>query len=234
VSNLAELQQRLGHKFRDEALLRLALTHPSVAHDSKALVPHNQRLEFLGDAVLSITLSKALYEKFPEADEGRLTKSRAKLANAASLAVHGRALGLGAHLILSTGEERTGGRDRNSALTDAFEAVLGAIYLDGGLEAARQLVLREFTADLESLAVPDAIENPKGDLQEVLQAASAVAPVYETISAEGPDHDRSFTCAVRHNGVELARGSGKSKRLAESDAALNALKQIRDQSNQAK
>ena len=229
MSALAELQQRLGHSFRDENLLRLALTHPSVAHDAKAPIPHNQRLEFLGDSVLGIILSHALYEKFPDADEGQLTKSRAKLVNSGSLSLHGRSLGLGAHLILSRGEENTGGRERASALTDAFEAVLGAIYLDGGLAAAREFILREFAADFSELVAPQAIENPKGELQELLQAKSPTAPAYETISAEGPDHDRSFTCAVLHDGAELARGAGKSKRAAESDAALAALKKLREE-----
>jgi ribonuclease-3 len=229
LSALAELQQRLGHSFRDENLLRLALTHPSVAHDAKAPIPHNQRLEFLGDSVLGIILSHALYEKFPDADEGQLTKSRAKLVNSGSLSLHGRSLGLGAHLILSRGEENTGGRERASALTDAFEAVLGAIYLDGGLAAAREFILREFAADFSELVAPQAIENPKGELQELLQAKSPTAPAYETISAEGPDHDRSFTCAVLHDGAELARGAGKSKRAAESDAALAALKKLREE-----
>ena len=229
MSTLAELQQRLGHPFRDENLLRLALTHPSVAHDANAPIPHNQRLEFLGDSILEIILSQALYEKFPDADEGQLTKSRAKLANSGSLAMHGRSLGLGAHLILSRGEENTGGRERASAVTDTFEAVLGAIYLDGGLTAAREFILREFAADFSELVAPAAIENPKGELQELLQAKSPTAPVYETISAEGPDHDRSFVCAVLHEGVELARGTGKSKRAAESDAALAALKKLREE-----
>jgi ribonuclease III len=228
VSNLAELQQRLGHQFRDEALLRLALTHPSIAHDAKSPIPHNQRLEFLGDSVLALVLSQHLYERFPDADEGVLTKSRAKLANAGSLAAHGRALGLGAHLILSKGEENTGGRERPSALTDAFEAVLGAIYLDGGLEIARKFVLQQFDADFNELVQPAGIENPKGELQELLQSKSPVAPVYQTISAEGPDHDRLFICAVLHADVEIARGSGKSKKIAESDAALAALKKIRE------
>jgi ribonuclease-3 len=227
VSDLAELQQRLGHPFRDENLLRLALTHPSVAHDVQSPVPHNQRLEFLGDSVLGLVLSQKLFEKFPGADEGVLTKSRAKLVNAASLAAHARTLGLGAHLVLSTGEERTGGRERSSALADVFEALLGAIFLDGGLEAAREFIRREFADDLDSLAEISSIENPKGELQELFQSKSPVAPQYQTISAEGPDHDRHFICAVLHEGVELARGSGKSKKSAESNAAQNALEKIR-------
>lgn len=227
MSDLAELQQRLGHSFRDEALLRLALTHPSVAHDANAPLPHNQRLEFLGDAVLGLVLSRELYEKFPAADEGALTKSRAKLVNAASLAAHGRTLGLGAHLILSRGEENTGGRERTSALADAFEALLGAIFLDGGFEAAQEFVLREFATEIRELNLPADIDNPKGELQELLQAKSPDAPAYQLISAEGPDHDRQFLCAVLHDDAELARGAGKSKKAAESAAALAALKILR-------
>ena len=229
MSDLAELQQRLGHTFRDESLLRLALTHPSVAHDANTPLPHNQRLEFLGDAVLGLILSRELYRNFPAADEGTLTKSRAKLVNAASLAAHGRTLGLGVHLVLSRGEENTGGRERASALADAFEALLGAIFLDGGLDAAGGFLLREFAAEIRELDLPAGIDNPKGELQELLQAKSPDAPVYPLISAEGPDHDRNFTCAVLHAGVELARGTGKSKKAAESDAALAALKKLRAQ-----
>ena len=225
-----ELQARLGHSFRDENLLRLALTHPSVAHEQNNPLPHNQRLEFLGDSVLGLVLSRALYEKFPDADEGALTKSRAKLVNAATLAAHGRALELGAQLILSRGEENTGGRERNSALADAFEALLGAVFLDGGFDVIREFILREFAIDLSELALPTGIDNPKGELQELLQAKSPTAPVYELIFTEGPDHDRNFICAVRHDGVELARGSGKSKKAAESDAALAALRVLREAS----
>ena len=223
---LAELQTRIGHQFRNATLLQLALTHPSVAHDANTPLPHNQRLEFLGDAVLSLVLSRELYEKFPYANEGQLTKSRAKLVNSAALATHGRALDLGAHLILSRGEENTGGRERASALTDAFESVLGAIYLDGGLAAASEFILRDFAGDIAELVLPTGIENPKGELQELLQGRSPGAPVYQTISAEGPDHDRLFICAVLHDGSELARGNGKSKKAAESDAALAALKKL--------
>jgi ribonuclease-3 len=227
MPDFAELQIRLGHPFRDENLLRLALTHPSVAHEANAVTAHNQRLEFLGDSVLGLVLSGALYEKFFAADEGALTKSRAKLVNAGSLAAHARALGLGAHLVLSRGEENTGGRDRTSALADAFEAVLGAIFLDGGFEAAREFILREFAADFGELTEAADIENPKGELQELLQSSSPLAPEYEFIAATGPDHDRVFECAVRHAGAELARGSGKSKKAAESAAAVAALEKLR-------
>ena len=229
MSDLAELQVRLGYRFRAEDYLRLALTHPSIAHEANTPTAQNQRLEFLGDSVLGLVLTRQLYEKFPAADEGALTKARAKLVNAASLAAHGRALGLGAHLVLSRGEENTGGRERASALTDAFESLLGAIFLDGGFDTAREFILREFAADFGALAEPAGIENPKGELQELLQTKSPNAPEYQFISASGPDHDRDFECAVRHDGAELARGRGKSKKAAESDAALAALQKLRVQ-----
>jgi ribonuclease-3 len=223
----SEFQDRLAYSFRDEALLRLALTHPSVAHEANTPTVHNQRLEFLGDAVLQLILTRELYEKFPASDEGPLTKARAELVNRRSLAGHARGLGLGAHLILSHGEETHGGRARESILADAFEALLGAIFLDGGFEAARDFILREFGAAFGELSALPTIDNPKGELQEFLQARSPEAPEYRVISATGPDHDRVFECTVHHGGVELARGSGKSKKAAESDAALAALKKLR-------
>ena len=231
MSDLAAFQDRLGSKFRDDNLLRLALTHPSVAHESGVPTAHNQRLEFLGDAVLQLVLTRELYEKFPGSSEGPLTKARAKLVNRRALAERARALGIGEHLILSRGEETHGGRERPSALADAFEALLGAIFLDGGFETARDFVLREFSAALAPTPVAGTptIDNPKGELQELLQSRSPHAPEYQTISATGPDHDRMFECIVQHGGVELARGSGKSKKAAESDAALAALKKMREE-----
>jgi ribonuclease-3 len=228
VSDFAALQKRLGYKFRDENLLRLALTHPSVAHESGVASEHNQRLEFLGDAVLQLVLTQKLYEQFSGSDEGALTKARAKLVNASSVVIHALALELGTYLILSRGEETSGGRGRASALADTFESLLGAIFLDGGFDAAREFVLREFAADFSTLAESSGIENPKGELQELLQSRSPTAPEYQTVSATGPDHDRVFECVVQHEGVELARGRGKSKKAAESDAALAALKKLRE------
>jgi ribonuclease-3 len=227
VSEFDELQNRLEYTFRDPELLRLALTHPSVAHEQGTPTQTNQRLEYLGDAVLQLVLTHELYEKFPAFGEGPLTKARAKLVNRRSLAEHGRALGIGQHLIVSRGEEKHGGRERASALADAFEALVGAVFLDGGFELARQFILRRFHEAFTVLNVIPTIENPKGELQELLQAVSAEAPHYHVVSATGPDHDRVFQCTVHHAGVELARGSGKSKKLAESDAALAALRHLR-------
>src|SRR4051794_32093362 len=149
----AELETRIGYVFRDRSLLKLALTHPSVAHEQGQPVQTNQRLEFLGDAVLQLVLTRELYEKFPGFDEGPLTKARAKLVNRRSLAEQARKLGLGTYLIVSRGEELHGGRERLGGLADTFEALLGAIFLDGGFEAARNFILRQFEEAFGGLTV---------------------------------------------------------------------------------
>jgi ribonuclease-3 len=227
VSALEALQARLGYSFRDENRLRLALTHPSVAHEQGMAVQHNQRLEFLGDSVLQLVLTSELYEKFPAMGEGPLTKARAQMVNRRTLANRGSRLGLGEHLILSRGEDSSGGRERPSALADTFEALLGAIFLDGGFDAAREFILRQFREEFGELEVIPNLENPKGELQEILQSNSTEAPQYQLESVSGPDHDRLFESAVYHRGVELGRGKGKSKKDSESQAALAALDQLR-------
>src|SRR5262245_46926311 len=228
AADYSDLQNRLGYSFRDLELLKLALTHPSVAHEQGVPLQTNQRLEFLGDAVLQLVLTRELYEKFPAFGEGPLTKARAKLVNRRSLAECARHLGLGQHLILSRGEEISGGRERPSALADTFEALLGAIFLDGGFDTACEFILRQFGGAFGELSAIPMLENPKGELQEFLQAFSSEAPRYHVVSATGPDHDRVFECTVHHGGVELARGHGKSKKAAESEAALAALAKLRE------
>lgn len=225
--DLSELQTRLNYRFRNEALLRLALTHPSVAHERGPGTPHNQRLEFLGDAVLQLALTAKLYERFPRLEEGPLTKARSHLVNRRTLAEKGQRLDLGRHLYVSRGEELTGGRERPSALADAYEAVLGAIYLDGGFEAARAFVEAQFQEQFDAIENSPTLDNPKGELQELLQATSAEPPYYQLESVSGPDHDRVFECSVFHQGVELGRGIGKSKKEAESRAAQKALESLR-------
>jgi ribonuclease-3 len=232
MSGLDSFQNSLGYRFRNISLLRLALTHPSVAHETGGAVQHNQRLEFLGDAVLQLILTHELYEKFPSLGEGPLTKARAQMVNSRALAEHARRLGLGQHLIVSKGEEQTGGRTRSSALADGFEALVGAIFLDGGLGAAREFTLRQYRERFGELQVLPSLDNPKGELQELLQARSPEPPQYELISIAGPDHDREFECVVYHQRVELGRGKGKSKKIAESQAALRALDRLRHQEQQ--
>jgi ribonuclease-3 len=222
------LQERLGYTFRESSLLRLALTHPSVAHEQEGTVQHNQRLEFLGDAVLGLVLTRELYQRFPDFGEGPLTKARAEMVNQRSLAEQARRLAIGECLIMSRGEIAHGGPERASALADAFEAVIGAIFMDGGFEAAQAFVLQCFRDSFGEFTAPPNLSNPKGELQEMLQSRSGEAPRYEMMSASGPDHDRSFECAVLHEGRELARGRGKSKRAAEGQAALAALQALKN------
>lgn len=227
MSDLAAVQHQLGYQFKDLSLLEVALTHPSVTQETKGPVQHNQRLEFLGDAVLGLVLTRELYDRFPHLGEGPLTKARARLVNRRVLAEEARQLNLGLYLRLSAGEESSGGRHRPSILADAFEAVIGAVFLDGGLEAARQFIIERFNQRLVDLERGGGLDNPKGELQEWLQARSTEPPRYELIGVSGPDHDRLFECAVWHGGVELARGQGKSKKAAETAAALAALMRLR-------
>lgn len=231
MANLDQLQAKLGHQFRDAGLLKLALTHPSVAPDHGAGSQHNQRLEYLGDAVLQLVLTRALFERFPHFGEGPLTKARARLANRRFLADQARRLALGAQLTLSRGEEQQGGRDRTSALADAFEAVVGALFLDAGLDRVTAFILDEFAPGLAELSQNPSVENPKGELQELLQATSAEPPNYQLALSIGPDHDRVFESAVFHHAVELGRGRGRSKKEAESQAALEALTRLRSPVN---
>lgn len=227
MSDLDDLQAQLRYRFKDIRLLREALTHPSLVHEQGGVQQHNQRMEFLGDAVLQLILTRALYDKFPALGEGPLTQARAQMVNRRTLARRGDRLLLGSRLRMSKGEELSGGRKRSSAMADAFEALLGAIYLDGGYEVAREFVLEQFRETFGELDILPNLENPKGELQEVLQSQTPEPPKYRMISVSGPDHDRVFECEVSHLGVVLGRGRGKSKKDAETHAALLALGELR-------
>ena len=224
-SNLEDFQQRLGHVFADGELLRQALTHASFGHEKRQRVPDNQRLEFLGDAVLQLSVTEELYRRFPELPEGRLTVLRARLVNRHHLQELAQGLGLGEHLILGRGEENSLGRERPSILADAMEAVLGAVFAEAGWEAARAIVLRLLERALA--AIEDEGEasgtNPKGSLQERLQAEGDQPPVYRCISESGPAHARVYEVVVEWQGRELGRGQGASKKEAETHAAEAAL-----------
>ncbi len=210
------LMNALGYHFHEPSLLRQALTHPSMGKED------NQRLEFLGDAVLQYIMSDLLYRSHPADQEGGLTHLRALLVCEAALSQVARGLGIGQALLMDKGEELTGGREKPSVLCDAMEAVLAAVYLDGGMEAARQIVKRHWPRP-EDVHRP--MQDSKGALQEYLQQDGGEAPTYEIIEQSGPPHDRRFEAAVYRCGEELARGSGRSKKQAEQAAALNALKQ---------
>ena len=217
------LEEQFGYTFQNPLLLAEALTHPSLAYETHRAHFDNQRLEFLGDAVLQLVFTHELFRTFIDYNEGNLTKLRARLVSRTALAVYARARGLGAHLLMGRGEEASGGRDRSSTLSDAFEALLGAIYLDGGLEAARSVILRLCAAELARITAEPKEVNPKGQLQEMLQALSASSPHYTIIASEGPDHQKRFVARVDWKGCTLGTGSGLSKKLAETAAAEAAL-----------
>lgn len=217
------LEERVRYHFHQPQLLTEALTHPSVRHEKQRSRFDNQRLEFLGDAVLQLVITEHLFARFTDAAEGRLTKRRARLVSREALAHHARKLDLGRHLLLGRGEEASGGRARASSLADAFEALLGAIYLDGGLAVVRDFVLREMQGELSQLEEEPLEINPKGQLQEILQAISPRSPVYELLSQHGREHEKTFLVRVLWENRVLGEGSGRSKKLAESAAALAAL-----------
>ncbi len=227
------LAERIGVAFSDPLILRLALTHRSVLHDwltipgIHARLQSNERLEFLGDAVLGAVVAEHLYERDPSADEGTLTRQRVAIVRAETLVRWARELGLHACLYLGTGERVSEGiRDR--MLAGAFEALVGAIHIDRGRETASAFVIRFLRRDITSLLASEQQLNPKGRLQEVLQERSGVAPEYVTIAEEGPDHARHFTVAVVLDNQHIGVGSGTSKRVAQQEAARQALISLED------
>jgi len=230
----ALLEQRLGHKFARPTLLHDALTHSSAVPEMRAsqgesdtakAAVNNERLEFLGDAVLELLTSEYLLDAFPDWTEGQLSKSRARLVNAYSLEAAARRLHLGDHLRLGRGEEKTGGREKQTLLADAFEAVLAAIYLDAGLSAARE-VLRHtlFEHALEEAGERMAESDRKSALQELLQSRGQVPAEYRVVGESGPDHQKIFKIEVWVNGSRVASAEGGTKKEAEQRAARKALK----------
>ena len=221
---MTPLEERIGYKFRNSLLLAEALTHPSLGHETQRYHFDYQRLEFLGDAVLQLVITEYLFRHFGGEAEGQLTKLRSRLVSREALRMHAATLDLGRYLLMGRGEEISGGRERTSTLADAFEALIGAIYLDGGLDAAKEFILRQARVDLEQLAEKPVDINPKGHLQELLQSISPSSPVYELISQSGPEHEKTFVSQVLWEGIVLGEGSGRSKKQAETVAALEALK----------
>lgn len=218
--DISELQKLLGHSFADPDLLETALSHRSFANERKeegAL--DNEKLEFLGDAVLDLVIGHHLMVSFPSLNEGDLSMTRARMVSESGLSRVARALDLGRWLRLGRGEEQSGGRDKNSLLSDALEAVVAALFLDGGLEVARRFTLEHF----EVPAQPGVGDDFKTRLQELVQARFHSAPVYELVSSVGPDHDKRFEVAVVVDGSERSRATGRSKKLAEQEAAALAV-----------
>jgi ribonuclease III len=229
-SGLAAWQEDNGVHFDNEALLQRALTHPSYLneHPGKGL-QDNQRLEFLGDAVLAFVSGEWLFNRFPDAPEGRLTRLRAALVRTETLATFADDCNIGVNMLVGKGEADSGGREREANLCDAFEAVVGALYLDQGIEAVRAFVTRQFEAVISDILRDERDKDPKSRLQEWSQRHIGQTPVYETIRMEGPDHAKEFTVAVRIGGSEYAQGTGSRKQIAEQVAAQRALEMLQSQ-----
>ncbi len=208
---MSPLEERIGYKFRNALLLAEALTHPSLGHETQRYHFDNQRLEFLGDAVLQLVITEHLFRHFGGEAEGQLTKLRSRLVSRETLKMHAVALDLGRYLLMGRGEEASGGRERTSTLADAFEALIGAIYLDGGLDTARTFILAQARADLEQVAEEPVDINPKGQLQELLQRISPRSPVYELISQSGRDHEKTFVVQAVWEGIVLATAAAAAK-----------------------
>jgi ribonuclease-3 len=217
------LEERIGYKFRNSLLLAEALTHPSLGHEAQRYHFDYQRLEFLGDAVLQLVITEYLFGHFRAEAEGQLTKLRSRLVSREALKTHAAALDMGRYILMGRGEESSGGRERTSTLADVFESLIGAIYLDGGLEAAKEFILAQTRLDLEQLAEKPEDINPKGQLQELLQSISPRSPVYELVSQSGPEHEKTFVLQVVWEGIVLGQGTGRSKKQAETVAALEAM-----------
>jgi ribonuclease-3 len=220
---IEHLIQRLGYQFTQLELLDQALTHRSAGHTN------NERLEFLGDALLGFIIAETLFFQHPSADEGQLSRLRAGLVKKESLAAVARALSLGDHLHLGAGELRSGGHTRDSILADAMEAVFAAVYLDGGLEAMRQFILRLYDTQLQDIASGQIVKDPKTRLQELLQARGAALPEYGIVEVGGTPHEQSFRVFCRVSEYDImTEGDGSSRRRAEQQAAELMLKHLAD------
>ncbi|MEA2626359.1 MAG: ribonuclease [Candidatus Binatota bacterium] len=219
------IEQAIGYSFTRQALLATALTHRSAAGRVGA---NNEKLEFLGDAVLSLVVSELLMEQFAEADEGELSKLRASLVNSAVLARKADELALGERLRVGKGEEKSGGRRKESILASAYEAVIGAVFLDGGFEPARTMVRRQFEAEV-SAATTGGLTDYKTRLQEMTQRRFRETPSYRLVQAAGPDHAKRFVSEILIRGQLYGRGEGRSRKAAEQAAAFQALEELEKQ-----
>jgi len=224
MSDIVSLQKLLRVKFEDPSLLEQALVHSSYLNEYPGEIRvSNERLEFLGDAVLGLIVAEKLYQDFPDLAEGEMTRIRSVLVRRETLADIAGSLKLGNYLYLGKGEEASGGRKKPANLSDAFEAIIAAIFLDRGMAVTRELVLRLLAKELGQVMGRGGGVDYKSQLQEMIQSKYRSSPAYRTIQATGPDHDRLFTVEVMLGGKVMGKGSGKSKKLAETDAARDAL-----------
>lgn len=223
AEQIAAVSRLVGYRFKDQRLLLIGLCHRSFMRTLEKGSDSYERLEFLGDSVLGLVISEQLYRDRPGETEGNLTKTKAMLVNETTLAQVGREIGLNAFIRLSADEDKSGGRDRNSIIADAFEAVIGAIYLDGGIDPARAFILKEIYGRRDSIISDLAQRNYKGELLELVQSKGDGVPKYDVISEAGPDHDKTFHVIVTVAGEKVGDGTGQSKKEAEQRAAATAL-----------
>lgn len=223
--DLEKLQAQIGYQFEDINLLKRALTHRSYLNEDQKVQKSNERLEFLGDAVLELLISKHLFDNKPDQPEGVLTTARSAIVRTESLAQIAKNIKLGDYLLLSKGEKASGGKDNIHLLANTTEAVIGAIYLDGGIDKSKDFV-QKHVLPLAKDILSRPLKDPKSQLQEKIQAKGYSSPQYDTIKQSGPDHKKTFTITVSANHTQLAIGKGKSKQHAEQNAAKKALLQV--------
>ncbi|HSP33900.1 MAG TPA: ribonuclease III [Thermoanaerobaculia bacterium] len=223
--DVADFEQRIGYTFSDHDLLTRALTHKSFSHEARQnAIRDNETFEFLGDSVLGFVMGDVLFRRFPDLDEGALSKMKAYLVSANSLAAKARTYGMGDVIYLGVGEEKSGGRRKESLLANLFEAMIAAIFLDGGIDAARALIERSFANDLATIDVEDLLfQDYKTALQELAQGKGLPLPEYSVVEEVGPDHDKRFVVEVKIGSL-VTRGEGSSKKEAQQEAARHALR----------
>lgn len=224
----AEFEERIGYIFRDRDVLTRALTHKSYSHEARQHdIRDNETFEFLGDSVLGFVIGDLLFRRYPGLDEGALSKIKAYLVSATSLAAKARDYGMGDVIMLGVGEEKSGGRKKDSLLANLFEAMIAAVFLDGGIDAARALIERSFLHDLDTIDVEDLLfQDYKTALQELAQGKGLPLPDYNVVDEVGPDHDKRFIVEVKIGSL-VARGEGSSKKEAQQQAAKHALAEFR-------
>ena len=228
-TELNNFLETLGYRFQNEEILKIALNHSSYSNENKSKrIQNNERLEFLGDSVLSLIVSNHIFRKYSELPEGEMTKIRASVVCESTLKELAMDLDIGSFIKLGKGEELTGGRNRPSILSDAYEAVVGAIYIDGGYKQAESFVLKQMIELIENSAQGFGIADFKTKLQEILQKKGDTKISYEVVEELGPDHSKEYTVLVRCDGEKFGIGMGKSKKEAEQNAARNALKMVKD------
>lgn len=226
MKNIKKLEEKIGIKFKDISLLKQALIHRSYLNETEKDLKSNERLEFLGDAVLELWATKKLFNNFPKLGEGVLTNIRAAVVCTTSLAETAKKVNLGNYLFLSKGEANSGGRKNPSLLADTFEAIIGALYLDQGWQQTNHFLKQQLGQKIKKLGQQGDIKGAKTLLQELIQEKLKLTPEYKLLTEQGPDHDKTFTSAVFYNNKKIAQGKGKSKREAEEHAAKKALTKL--------